>query len=309
LSTSGIPLLNHDGTLRGYHGSDTDITEKRQREVREIYSQKLESVGQLASGIAHELSTPLQFIGDNITFMQGAFQDILSIITMLDVLPDIDSPQLPSAHELIDRIHKKGEDVDLAYLKKEIPKAIVQSLDGLQRASKIVQAMREFSHPGGEGMVDLDINKSIESTITLSRNEWKYSAELIATLAPDLPTVQGYPADFNQAILNIILNAAQALQEKVGKGGPEKERIEIATRKDGNEVEICIRDTGPGIPQEIQSRVFDPFFTTKDVGKGTGQGLAIAHNIIVHKHGGKIYFETKLEEGTAFYIRLPLKTI
>jgi PAS domain S-box-containing protein len=309
LSTNGIPLLNNDGTLQGYHGSDTDITEKRQREVHEIHSQKLESVGQLAAGIAHELNTPLQFIGDNITFMQGAFQDILSIISMLDVLPDIDSPQLPSAHELIDRIHNKGEDVDLAYLKKEIPKAIVQSLDGVQRASKIVQAMREFSHPGGEGMADLDINKSIESTITLSRNEWKYSAELIATLAPDLPTVQGYPADFNQVILNIILNAAQALQAKVGKGGPEKERIEIATRKDGNEVEICIRDTGPGIPPEIQSRVFDPFFTTKDVGKGTGQGLAIAHNIIVHKHGGKIYFETKLEEGTAFYIRLPLKTM
>ena len=155
-------------------------------------------------------------------------------------------------------------------------------------------------------MSDLDINKAIESTINLSRNEWKYWADLTTTLAPDLPIVQGYPADFNQVILNLILNAAQALQEKVGKEGSKKECIEISTRQDGNEVEICIRDTGPGIPPEAQSRVFDPFFTTKAVGKGTGQGLAIAQNIVVQKHGGKLYFETKPGEGTVFYIRLPL---
>jgi len=289
-------------------GNCIDITERRQREVQDLHSQKLESVGQLAAGIAHEINTPIQFVGDNITFMRGAFQDILSLNSMLDSLQDIDSLKFPAVSNLIERIHQKEEDIDIGYLRQEIPKAIEQSLDGLQRVSKIVLAMREFSHPGVEDRSALDINKAIESTITLSRNEWKYTAELTATLAPDLPIVQGYPADFSQVILNLIINASQALQAKVGKEGNEKERIEISTRQDGNEIEICIRDTGMGIPQEAQSRVFDPFFTTKEVGKGTGQGLTIAQNIIVRKHGGKIYFETKPGEGTAFYIRLPLET-
>jgi PAS domain S-box-containing protein len=289
-------------------GNCIDITERRQREVQELHSQKLESVGQLAAGIAHEINTPIQFVGDNIHFMKGAFQDILSLSALLDAVTkdSVSDPEI--ARNLLSQIRKKEQEIDLDFLKEEVPQAIEQSLDGLQRVSKIVMAMREFSHPGGEGKTDLDVNKAIESTLTLSRNEWKYSAELTTNLTPDLPVVQGYPADFNQVILNIIVNAAQALQEKVEKDGQEKERIEISTRQDGDEVEICIRDTGPGIPPEAQSRVFDPFFTTKEVGKGTGQGLAIAQNIIVHKHGGKIYFETKPGEGTTFYIRLPLKT-
>jgi len=288
-------------------GNCIDITERRQREVLDLHSQKLESVGQLAAGIAHEINTPIQFVGDNIHFMKGAFQDLFSLASLLVAVKNDDLSNPAVAQDLLSRINNKEEEIDLGFLKEEIPQAIEQSLDGLQRVSRIVLAMREFSHPGGESKTDLNINKSIESTITLSRNEWKYSAELTATLAPDLPIIQGYPADFNQVILNLIVNAAQALQERVGKEGQEKERIEISTRQDGNEVEICIRDTGPGIPPEVQSRVFDPFFTTKAVGKGTGQGLTIARNIIVHKHGGKIYFDTKPGEGTTFYIRLPLE--
>ena len=291
---------------RAILGNCIDITERRQREVQELHSQKLESVGQLAAGIAHEINTPIQFVGDNISFMKDAFQDILSLTNILHALKSDDLSNSAVAGNLLSLIHKKEMEIDLDFLSKEIPQAIEQSLEGLQRVVKIIMAMREFSHPGGENKTDLDINKAIESTITLSRNEWKYSADLTTTLAPDLPIVQGYPADFNQVILNIIINAAQALQGKAGKGNSEKGRIEISTRQDGNEVEICIRDTGMGILPVAQSRVFDPFFTTKEVGKGTGQGLTIAHNIIVQKHGGKIFFETKPGEGTAFYIRLQL---
>ena len=283
----------------------SDITDRRQREVLELHSQKLESVGQLAAGIAHEINTPIQFLGDNIHFMQDAFQDILSIISLQAGLQNSTSLELPAVQVLIDQIRKKEKDIDLEYLRQEIPKAIQQSLDGLQRVSKIVQAMREFSHPGGESKTNLDINKAIETTITLTRNEWRYSSDLITDFSPDLPEVLCYPADFNQVILNLLVNASQAVQEKIGNDTQTKGQIKISTRDDGNEVEICIRDTGTGIPPEAQSRVFDPFFTTKEVGKGTGQGLSIARNIIVQKHGGKIYFETEVGTGTAFYIRLP----
>jgi len=274
--------------------------------MQTLHSQKLESVGQLAAGIAHEINTPIQFVGDNIHFMKDAFQDIFALAPLYSELNDLDLARSPEAAALRDRLIEKMAMMDIDYLREEIPRAIDQSLDGIQRVSHIVQAMREFSHPGGEKKADMDLNKAIESTLILTRNEWKYTAELTTSFTPDLPPVKCYQADFNQVILNLLLNAAQAVQTKLEaeKGG--KGRIEITTRRDGDEVEVCIRDNGTGIPAEIRSRVFDPFFTTKDVGKGTGQGLAIAHNIIVRKHGGRIYFESTAGEGTAFYIRLPL---
>ena len=285
-----------------------EVRKNREKDISMLHQDKLASIGQLAAGIAHEINTPIQFVGDNIHFMQNSFHDIISLFNILNDAKNDDLLSPAVAKDILSRIRDVEEQIDLDFLSKEIPQAIRQSIDGLQRVSIIVQAMREFSHPGGENKTDMDINKAIESTITLTRSEWKYSAELTTNLAPDLPIVKGYPADFNQVILNLIINAAQALQEKTGKGQSDRESIEISTRQDGNEVEICIRDTGSGIPAEAQSHIFDPFFTTKEVGKGTGQGLAIAYNIIVQKHGGKIFFETKAGEGTAFYIRLPLET-
>jgi len=302
--TKELTTLNE--TLEGRVAKE--VRKNREKDLTLFHQDKLASIGQLAAGIAHEINTPIQFVGDNIHFMQSAFHDIVSLINILNDAKNDDLLSPEVAKDILSRIQNVQEKIDWDFLKKEIPRAIQQSMDGLLRVSIIVRTMREFSHPGGDSKTDLDINKAIESTVNLTRNEWKYSAELTTNLTPDLPIVQGYPADFNQVILNIIINAAQALQEKGVRGGPEKERIEISTRQDGKEVEICIRDTGPGIPAEAQSRIFDPFFTTKEVGKGTGQGLAIAQNIIVKKHGGKIFFETKPGEGTAFYIRLPLET-
>lgn len=288
-------------------GNSMDVTEKRQREMHDLHSQKLESVGLLAAGIAHEINTPIQFVGDNLHFMNDAFQDIFSLLSLYDDFRSLDATNLTACAALRDRILEKADVMDMGYLKDEIPRAIEQSLDGIQRVSHIIQAMREFSHPGGAEKTQFDLNKAIESTIILTRNEWKYTTELTTSLTPDLPLIRGYPADFNQVILNLLVNAAHAVQARLQAEPGGKGHIEVSTRKVGDEVEICIRDTGTGIPPEIQSKIFDPFFTTKEVGKGTGQGLAIARNIIVRKHGGRIYFESKVGEGTTFHIRLPLK--
>jgi PAS domain S-box-containing protein len=310
LFSAGIVSDGDDGKLESKFNMVCiilDIRDRKKLEIELRLAQKLESIGQLAAGIAHEINTPIQFVGDNLHFMKGAFQDILFLSAVPNTVKSDDLSNPSVAKDLFSRIREKEEEIDLDFLREEIPQAIEQSLEGLQRVSRIVLAMREFSHPGGENKTNMDINRAIESTITLTRNEWKYAADLITTFAPNLPEVQGYPADFNQVILNLIVNAAQTVQHKIGKDGKDKGKIEISTREDGNEVEICIRDSGMGIPPEAQSRIFDPFFTTKEVGKGTGQGLAIAQNIIVHKHGGKIYFETTVGEGTSFYIRLPLE--
>jgi signal transduction histidine kinase len=179
-------------------------------------------------------------------------------------------------------------------------------LDGVQRVAKIVRAMKEFSHPGSEDKKLVDINRAIETTITVARNEWKYVAEIETCLDPALPLVPCLAAEFNQVILNLLINAAHAIAEKCGEAAPAKGLITIATQGNAEWVEVKIQDSGTGIPENIQSRVFEPFFTTKEVGKGTGQGLAIAHTVIVRKHNGRIWFESEAGKGTAFSLRLPL---
>ena len=206
----------------------------------------------------------------------------------------------------IGSIDKTIEKVDLSFLCDEIPLAIEQSLDGLQRVAEIVRAMKDFSHPGGEKKISADINKAIESTITVARNEWKYVAEIQTKLAPDLPNVVCLPGEINQALLNIIVNAAQAIEEVIQNQPGEKGIITIKTQKKANNVEIYIGDTGAGIPEEVAPHIFEPFYTTKDVGKGTGQGLAIAYNIIKIKHSGNLSFTSQVGKGTTFLIRLPI---
>ena len=173
--------------------------------------------------------------------------------------------------------------------------------------AKIVRSMKEFSHPGGEEKQAVDFNRAVESTLTVSRNEWKYVAETITELDPDLPLVHCLPADCNQVILNLIVNAAHAIADKMEKEGGEKGTIAVGTRRDGEWIELRVTDTGTGIPEPIRPKIFDPFFTTKAVGRGTGQGLAIAHSIVTEKHGGMITFETETGRGTTFIVRLPIQ--
>jgi signal transduction histidine kinase len=198
------------------------------------------------------------------------------------------------------------ESADFDYLQTEIPRAIDQSLDGIRRVANIVKAMREFSHPESGVKKPIDLNHAIETTVTVARNEWRYVADIHTSLAPDLPFVPCLAGELNQALLNLIINATHAISDAVGDGSKGKGMITLSTRRDGDWVEIGVKDTGTGVPEEIRTRIFEPFFTTKDVGRGTGQGLALAHAAIVKKHGGKIWCETELGKGTTFFIRLPL---
>jgi signal transduction histidine kinase len=198
-------------------------------------------------------------------------------------------------------------DLDLAYLSEEIPLAIDHILDGVSRISKIVRSMKFFAHPGTKEKSPLDINEAIESTIILSRNEWKYVAEVQTDLDPALPPVPGLRGEINQVLLNLMTNAAHAIAEHLGDQPTEKGRVHVQSRYRDGWAEIRIRDTGGGIPEAIRHQVFDLFFTTKAEGLGSGQGLAIAHSVIVEKHGGRLTFESAPGKGTTFIIKLPVK--
>ena len=279
--------------------------EQKMMEVQLRQAQKLESIGQLAAGIAHEINTPTQFVSDNTCFLRDAFKDLLVLTTVRNEL--ISSAQKgPVPLQLLAREQEMAEEIDLEYLLKEIPIAIAQSQNGLKRISKIVSAMKVFSYSGAEEKTAIDINNAIRSTIEVSRNEWKYIAEMKQQLAPELPLVPLLPGEFNQVILNCIINAAHAIADTQEDDSKEKGAITVSTRQDGDWVEISISDTGTGIPEAIRSKIFDPFFTTKEVGKGTGQGLAIVYSVITDKHDGKVSVKSEMGSGTTFNLRLPI---
>jgi PAS domain S-box-containing protein len=312
VSSLGKAEYDPDGEPLLLRGITQDITEQKQlEEERELVNaqlrqaQKLESIGRLAAGIAHEINTPTQYIGDNTRFLFEAFTDIVELLDRYAKVPDAIKAG-ESLDELILKMKNAAEDADLEYLREEIPKSIQQALDGVERVSRIVRAMKEFSHPGSTEKKQININSAIESTVTVARNEWKYVAELRMDLDPALPLVPCLPGEFNQVILNMIINSAHAIAEKIGEGSAKKGTIDISTGAQGDFVEIRITDSGNGIREDIRSKIFDPFFTTKDVGKGTGQGLAISHSVIVKKHGGTIDFESRPGEGTTFIIKLPV---
>ena len=283
-----------------------DITERLELEEQLRQAHKLESIGQLAAGIAHEINTPTQYIGDNVGFLKSSFQDLTLLLKSYERL--LAAAQAGSVTtETVDEISAAVGKSDAGYLLEEIPKAIDQTLDGIARVSSLVGAMKDFSHPGTKEKVAIDLNRAIDSTITVARNEWKYVADLETEYDPALQQVYCLPGEFNQVILILIVNAAHAIADLIAKGGPEKGKITVQTRKCTDWNEVRIQDTGGGIPASIRTRIFDPFFTTKEIGKGTGQGLAIARSVIVGKHGGTIHFETEEGKGTTFIIRLPLE--
>jgi signal transduction histidine kinase len=282
-----------------------DIRERKIMDTKLRHAQKMESVGELAAGIAHEINTPIQFIGDNIQFLQNSYEDLGNILSDGDKL--LEALRKGSAYKkLLDKLETSIRDSDLVFLREETPLAITQAQEGVRRVAKIVQAMKQFVHPGQEEKKFININEAIETVLTVSKNEWKYIANMETNFDLGLPLVPCFANEFNQAILNIIVNAAHAIKAKIKKGYNEMGIITISTRSDADRVEIRIKDTGTGIPRNVQPRVFDPFFTTKEVGVGTGQGLHLVHGFIVIHHKGSLSFETETGEGTTFVIHLPL---
>jgi PAS domain S-box-containing protein len=289
-----------------------DITEREEaeRERRELetklqHTSKLESIGSLAAGIAHEINTPTQFVGDNTHYLSDSFESLHKLIEKYRELwnrlgngEDIDS--------LTEEWKQAEKDADLDFIIEEVPSAISQTLDGVQRVAKIVRSMKDFAHRDDKDKVMCDLNQMLESTLTVARNELKYVADVETEFDPDLPKVECQRAEVNQVFLNLLVNAAHAIADVVGDGSGGKGTISIRTRLDDGNVVVEIGDTGTGIPKEVRHRIFDPFFTTKEVGNGTGQGLAIAHQMI-RKHDGSLTFETEEGKGTTFFIRLPIQ--
>lgn len=301
------PIHDEEGNIIAVILLVEEVTEKLvlERELRQ--AQKLEAIGQLAAGIAHEINTPIQYIGDNTIFLRNSFIDLIASFSAHEALLQAAKANTMTETMLAD-VDKCVLKADLAYLIEEIPRAIEQSLEGVQRVTEIVSAMRDFSHPGSDQKTLVNLNHAINNTVTVTRNEWKYVAELELDLDPCLPEVLCLPGEINQVLLNIIVNAAHAITDALKQKKQSKGKISISTRQKNGLVAIHISDSGTGIPKAIQHRIFDPFFTTKDVGMGTGQGLAIAHRVIIEKHGGLLRFETDQNTGTTFIIELPRAT-
>jgi signal transduction histidine kinase len=262
---------------------------RQESELRQI--QKMESVGRLAAGIAHEINTPIQFVGDNLRFLAEAFGDLTGILAAYRAG---DSAAAAAAEA----------EVDIEFLLAEVPEALGQTVGGIDRVAGIVRAMKAFGHPGEEEKAPVDLNEVVRNTLVVASSEVKYVAEVETDLA-ELPPVWCHVGDINQVLLNLVVNAAHAVGAAVGATG-ELGTITVRTRAEGDEAVIDVADTGCGIDPRLAHRVFEPFFTTKQAGSGTGQGLALASSLIVDRHSGSITFSSEPGAGTTFTVRLPV---
>ncbi len=292
-----------------------DITAARTQELRQAHEQRMQSIGRLAAGMAHEINTPMQYLGFNAGFLENGFRDLVTILRgyrefghelLQQGICDCTLP--PELTRRLHELERLDRELDLEYLLDELPQAIAGSRQGIEQITDIVQAMKQLTHPGRmaeRSMGLVDINNAVLNAVTVTRNEWKQYAELETDLDPTRPLVPGWGGELGQVLVNLLLNAAQAMEEKAASGDGTKGRIQVSTRALEREVEIRVADNGPGVPEAIRDKIFDLFFTTKDVGKGSGQGLALAHAIVVEQHGGSLELDSPESGGAVFRIRLP----
>lgn len=283
----------------------TDLSEVRRLEGRLAQLQKLESIGQLAAGIAHEINTPMQCVSNNVEFLQECHQRLFDVVDNLIETLDAPARSWDDRKLSVDRIIDEARYHRVASM---APSAIAEAAEASRRVIEIVRAMKVMCHPGTRDYVDSDLNDGIRNAATIARNRWKYVAEVEFDLDESLPHVPVLPAELNQVFLNLIVNAADAIAEKNGENGPLG-KITLRTRYEGDTVRIEVADSGPGVPEAIRDRIFDPFFTTKDVGKGTGQGLAITYDVVVNKHHGTIDLLSTEGEGATFIVCLPMNAV
>ena len=284
-------------------GVTLDLTKQKELEFELQQAQKLESVGRLAAGVAHEINTPVQFVSDSVRFVREGVADMSSVLDLYRQLTRSVLAGGPS-QDLARKVAAADDEVDLGYLFQHLPMALDRALDGLGRVAQIVLSMKAFARADGVGMAAVDLNAAIQSTLTIALHEYRYVADVVTELSP-LPLVTCYSGEINQVILNLVVNAAHAIAERKGDSD-QRGTIVVSTRADGDSAVISIRDTGNGIPEHVRGRIYDPFFTTKPVGRGTGQGLAISRAVVVDRHHGGLTFDTELGRGTTFHIRIPI---
>ncbi|MEZ5246252.1 MAG: ATP-binding protein [Acidimicrobiales bacterium] len=299
-------LVDDEGQTTGAVCVATDISERRQLELELRHSQKLESVGQLAAGVAHEINTPIQYIGDSVHFLGDVIDDLLRVAEAhgaLRTMISADAATNSAINSAIAAVDEAEEEADLEFIAVEGPAAVRRTLEGVERVSTIVKAMKQFSHPGSEQHAPEDLNEMIDTTLIVARNEYKYIAD-VDFVPAEIPQVVCKRGDLSQVLLNIVVNAAHAIADRV-EGTPDRGTITIRCVEEGGGVCLTIADTGGGIPAAIRDRIFDPFFTTKEPGRGTGQGLAISRSVVVDGHNGKIGVDVEEGVGTTFRIWLP----
>jgi len=277
-----------------------DLREIKRMEGQLLQGQKLEAIGQLAAGVAHEINTPMQYIRDNLEFLENSFKDLMQLDGAYR-----EALASGGGDEQQAKIRSVQQEIDLEYLVEEIPKSIAQTTEGIGHVTDIVRSLKAFSHPGTEEMEHHDLSRLLQDTIRVAKNAWKYVAEVKTQFDSTLPEVPCHIGELNQVILNLIVNAAHAIEDVLPDADEAKGVISISTHRLHHMAQIRIQDTGGGIPEEIQDKIYDPFFTTKGVGKGTGQGLAIARAIVVDKHRGTLSLDSKPGQ-TTFIIEIPL---
>jgi signal transduction histidine kinase len=281
--------------LRTFRRRSEAEHERLQSELR--VAQRLEAVGQLASGIAHEINTPLQFVGDSMRFLRSSFEE-------LQQLGDEYKAVCGEDEAALERIRHAEDEADLEYLKERVPAAFDRAEDGIGRVTSIVAAMKDFGRPLQAERAPADLNAALRSTLAVAQNEYKYAADIDAEYG-ELPLVVCNVSEINQVFLNLIVNAAHAISDSAAPQTTARGTIQIRTMSENDTAVITVGDTGPGVPSEIRERIFDAFFTTKAVGHGTGQGLTISTSI-VDKHGGSLTLADDLPQGAMFTIRLPI---